>query len=165
MIVLYIIFAFALYRLIRNIILLRHMKKLIKANESLTPFLRLNEPPEEDDLLDNNEEYTEEHLTAPQTEKERRTEFYKQQAVLDADFLIEQIDDLYRELRSVEENISGQEQRAADFEAVRKYDSAKKCIAVRDRLLKRRRTLLGQIHGMEKKLRTAQFKAGQKVAC
>ena len=118
---------------------------------------------DEDDLLDNGEEYADAIETVQMTDKERREEFYRQQAELDADFLVGQLDDFYREIRIVDDDIERAERRSESFEQVGKYEAAKKEIKERDRLLKRRRTLEGQIHGTEKKLRVAQFKSGQKI--
>ena len=118
-----------------------------------------------DEFLDTVEEYGGTPVSAPVSEKDRRAEFNHQQAVLDMDFLVGQIDDLYRELNLVEEDIARADRKARECELVGKYETAKKQIKERDRLMKRRRTLSGQIHGMEKKLRIAQFKAGQKLTC
>ena len=120
---------------------------------------------DEDDLLDNYEQYAEPPVQETVNEKERKAEFYRQQALLDADFLISQVDDMYREIRDIDEQINAAEEDINGCEARRDYENQKAKIKERDRLMKRRRTLAGQIHGTEKKLRNAQFKAGQRVAC
>ena len=118
-----------------------------------------------DDLLDNSEEYADLYDSFPPSEREQREEFYRQQAALDSEFLIDYLDDLYEDYNHVQEEIEYLNNRIEICEAAHKYETANKCRKEIEKLSKRRRTLSGQIHGTEKKLRTAQFKSGQKVSC
>lgn len=151
-----------------KILLLRDEVKMQEVKKRIRPDPQQPQPEapvfDLDDVLDNPEEYAVEPGEAPtMSEKERREAFYRQQAELDSEFLIGYLDDLYKDYNHVQEEMEYLKNRIAICEDAHKYETANKCRKDLEKLAKKRRTLSGQIHGTEKKLRTAQFKSGQKI--
>ena len=99
------------------------------------------------------------------TEKERKAEFDRQQAAFDVDFLIGQIDILYGEYHEITSDLdilSGKIDIAEDMHEV---DKLKRYYKDREKLNKSLLSVSAKIHNTEKKLRSAQFKAGMQVTC
>lgn len=99
------------------------------------------------------------------SEKERKWLFDRQQALLDADFLVGQLDILYQEYHGIIDDLDIVAGRIKIKEAMREVDKLKREYKERDQLNKRLLTVSGRIHNTEKKLRTAQFKAGLEITC
>ena len=99
------------------------------------------------------------------TEKERKAEFDRQQAAFDVEFLIEQIDILYGEYHEITADLdilSGKIDIAEDMHEV---DKLKRYYKEREKLNKALMSVSAKIHNTEKKLRSAQFKAGLEITC
>ena len=97
--------------------------------------------------------------------KEKRAEFEVNQAVLDVEFYISRLDDLYTEYHSIQEDLDilgGKIDIAEDMHGV---DKLKRLYKQRDKIKKNMQTVLERIHNTEKKLRSAQYKAGIEITC
>lgn len=99
------------------------------------------------------------------SEKEQKAEFNRQQAQLDVDFLIGQLDSMYDEYHDIEEDMKVLAAQIRIGEAMHEVDKLKRHYKEQTRLNKQLRTVANQIHNTEKKLHTAQFKAGLQVCC
>lgn len=100
-----------------------------------------------------------------QTEKERKKAFDRQQALLDVEYYIGQVDSLYSEYHTINEDLQNLSMEIAVSQAMREVDKTKRHYKDRAKLEKKLRSLDASIHTAEKRLRSAQFKAGIEITC
>jgi len=101
----------------------------------------------------------------PISEKERKAEFDRQQAELDVGFFTEQIDILYDEYHSIKDDLDILTAKIDIAKDLREVDKLKRYYKQRDKLNKNLFAVSGKIHTAERRLRSAQYKAGIEITC
>lgn len=98
-----------------------------------------------------------------EAEAARKKQFDKEQAEFDVDFLERRLDSLNVEYWDVKDRIAAFEDSIRFLEMQRNYSKADKERKELARLEKKLRSLDADLHATEKRLRTAQYKAGRKI--
>ncbi len=141
----------------------RHVKSNTGTQEVLSAGF-VDDDNDEDDSEEDNEEYDlwsyDDQFV---TEKDRKADFDQKQAAVDVEFLTGQLDILNEEYWSIKEDLDILEGKISIAQDMNEVDKLKRHYKERDKLNKNLFTVNNKIHNTEKKLRVAQFKAGQRI--